>query len=145
MEKINAEVFITVAKLGSFRKAADKLGYTQAGISYIINSMEEQAGIKLFEREFGGVKLTQDGENLLPVMKQLYSCEQLVNQQIDKLKGLDTGHIRLLSFNTVIVCYLPKILRDFKAKYPGIDIELLACDSPAEAIEEIRNGNADCA
>ena len=66
MDKINAEVFVTVANLGSFKKAADKLGYTQAGISYIINSMEEQAGFRLFEREFGGVRLTQEGQALVP-------------------------------------------------------------------------------
>ncbi|MBR4882661.1 MAG: LysR family transcriptional regulator [Bacteroidales bacterium] len=76
MDKINAEVFVTVANLGSFKKAADKLGYTQAGISYIINSMEEQAGFRLFEREFGGVRLTQEGQALVPAMQRLYRYEQ---------------------------------------------------------------------
>ena len=97
MDKINAEVFVNVANLGSFKKAADKLGYTQAGISYIINSMEEQAGFKLFEREFGGVRLTQEGRALLPSMQRLYSDEQSVREQVDQIRGLETGRIRLLS------------------------------------------------
>ena len=116
MEKINAEVFVTVAALGSYKKAADKLGYTQAGISYIINSMEEQAGMKFFEREYGGVRLTQEGKELLPSMQRLYQDEQIVREQVDKIRGLDTGEIRVLAINTVIVCYLPEILKEFKER-----------------------------
>ena len=48
MEKLNAEVFLKVVETGSFKKAADVLNYTQAGVSYIINAMEEEYGIKLF-------------------------------------------------------------------------------------------------
>lgn len=143
MEKINAEVFVTVANLGSFKKAADKLGYTQAGISYIINSMEEQAGFRLFEREFGGVRLTPEGEALLPSMKRLYQDEHIVRERVDQLRGLERGRIRLLSINTVIVCYLPDILDAFKARYPGIQIELSACDSHEDATEIILEGEAD--
>ena len=45
MEKLNAEVFVTIARLGSYSKAAEKLGYTKAGIRYIVSSMEEVIGI----------------------------------------------------------------------------------------------------
>lgn len=143
MEKINAEVFVTVANLGSFKKAADKLGYTQAGISYIINSMEEQAGFRLFEREFGGVRLTQEGEALIPTMKKLYQDEQMVRERVDQLRGLEKGRIRLLSINTMLVCYLPDILDAFKTRYPGIEIELSACDSYVDATKIILEGEAD--
>ena len=145
MEKINAEVFVTVAALGSYKKAADKLGYTQAGISYIINSMEEQAGMKFFEREYGGVRLTQEGKELLPSMQRLYQDEQIVREQVDKLRGLDTGEIRVLAINTVIVCYLPEILKEFKERYPGITIEVFDCDSPERATDLLVNNSADCA
>ncbi|MBQ6401752.1 MAG: LysR family transcriptional regulator [Firmicutes bacterium] len=144
MEKINAEVFITVAELGSFKKAADKLGYTQAGISYIINSMEEQAGFRLFEREFGGVRLTQEGRTLLPAMQRLHRDEQIVGEQVDQIKGLERGRIRVLSINTVIVCYLPDILSEFKEQYPGIEIELSECDSHEKATRLILDSEADC-
>lgn len=144
MEKINAEVFVNVATLGSFKKAADKLGYTQAGISYIINSMEEQAGFRLFEREFGGVRMTEEGRTLLPFMQRLYREEQIVRERVDQLRGLEKGHIRLLSINTVIVCYLPEMLKRFREMYPGIEIELSSCDSYEEATKMILSGEADC-
>ena len=86
MDKINAEVFVTVATLGSYKMAADKLGYTQAGISYIINAMEEQAGMKFFEREYGGVRMTQEGKELLPSMQRLYQDELIVREKVDKIR-----------------------------------------------------------
>ena len=76
MERINAEVFMTIVKLGSLSRAADKLGYTKAGISYIVNNMEETAGFKFFEREYGGVRLTPEGQELLPAMQRVYEAEQ---------------------------------------------------------------------
>lgn len=144
MTRTNAEVFLTVVRLGSYRKAADKLGYTQAGISYIIKNMEESIGLKLFEREFGGVKLTPEGKHILPEIKRMYDCEQSLETKIDALKGLTTGQIKILSFNTVIVCWLPEILRGFKEQYPGIDIEILSCENNIQAMQMLKNHEADC-
>ena len=144
MDRINAEVFINIARLGSYRKAADALGYTQAGISYIVSTMEEQAGFPMFVREYGGVRLTPEGEALLPYMKQLFEYEQAVREQMDNMKGLARGHIRLISFNTVIVCWLPDILRGFKEKYPGIEITVTTCEGPSQGIRMLLEGEADC-
>lgn len=144
MDKINAEVFITVAKCGSYRKAAEKLGYTQAGISYIIKNMEEQAGIDFFIREFGGVRLTPEGDAILPYMHNLYQYEETVKTKIDELKGLITGHIRLISFTTILVCWMPQILKGFKEKYPGITIEVTSCEGPSQGVNMIYENEADC-
>lgn len=144
MERINAEVFVTISQLGSYRKAAEKLGYTTAGISYIVRNMEEQAGFHLFIREYGGVRLTPEGKTLLPFMLKFFEYEQAVDEQIARMKGLETGYIRLISFNTVIVCWLPSILRGFKEKYPGIEIQLSSCEGPAKGIYMIQNNQADC-
>ena len=110
MEKVNVEVFMNIVRLGSYSKAAEKLGYTKAGISYIVTGMEETAGFKLFNREYGGVRLTPEGEALLPHMQRLYEQEQNLREQMDRIKGLETGHVRVISFNTVLVCWFPDIL-----------------------------------
>lgn len=92
MERINAEVFVEISRLGSYRKAAEKLGYTTAGISYIVDNMEEYAGLHLFVRKYGGVRLTSDGKALLPFMQKLFEYEQIVDEQIDRIKGIETGN-----------------------------------------------------
>lgn len=60
------EAFLHIAETGSFKQAAHDLGYTQAGISYLISSMERELGIPLFVRDYGGAHLTSEGAELLP-------------------------------------------------------------------------------
>ena len=60
------EAFVTVAKTGSFKKTAEILGYTQAGVSYMMSSLEQEMGTALFTRDHSGARLTADGRNLLP-------------------------------------------------------------------------------
>ena len=75
MDKINTAVFLKTAETLNFRKTADELGYTQAGVSYIISTMEEELGLPLFIREYGGVKLTSEGRALLPQLQHLSSLD----------------------------------------------------------------------
>lgn len=144
MDRINAEVYLAIARLGNYSRAADELGYTKAGISYIVNNMEEELGFKIFTREYGGVRLTPEGEAVLTNMQRLFEDERAIREQADRIRGLETGHIRLISFNSVIVCWMPEILKSFKAKYPGIDIELASCEGPAEGMRRLREGDCDC-
>ena len=144
MDQFNAEVFVAIAKLGSYSAAAEKLGYTTAGVRYIVNSMEENAGFRIFIREYGGMRLTPEGENILPFMQRILESQNTLLEQIDRINGLETGHIRLIAFNTIIVCWMPEILRGFRERYPGIEIELSSCEGPAEGIRMILNNEADC-
>ena len=109
--KINATVFLTVAETGSFRKAADELGYTQAGISYIIAAMEEASGCSLFLREHGGVRLTPEGELLLPQIRQLQAWERHFTQTVNEIHGLEKGTLRVQIFDSVSVHWIRKARR----------------------------------
>ena len=60
------EAFVLAAETGSFKSTAEQLGYTQAGISYMMSSLESEMGTALFARDHSGVRLTEDGRNLLP-------------------------------------------------------------------------------
>ncbi len=142
--KINATVFLTVAETGSFRKAADELGYTQAGISYIIGAMEEEAGCSLFLREHGGVRLTPEGELLLPQIQQLQAWERRFTQTVNEINGLQKGTLRVQIFDSVSVQWIPKILREFCNDYPGIKVELVTEENSRRAAEMVLNGEADC-
>lgn len=144
MDKVNATVFLTVTETGSFRKAADLLGYTQAGISYIISAMEETAGCSLFLREHGGVQLTPEGEILLPKIRQLQAWERSFTQAINEIHGLENGILRVQIFDSVSVHWVPEILRKFCRDYPGIKVELIAEENNRRAEEMILNGEVDC-
>lgn len=144
MEKINAKAFLKVAETGSFRKASDELGYTQAGISYIIGSMEEEMGLTLFLRERNGVRLSPEGLALLPHMKQYEIWESHLQQAINDLKGLELGTLRVLIFNSISVHWIPGILSRFLNDYPHIQVELITEEDSAHAEQMVLSGEVDC-
>lgn len=145
MEKINSSVFLKVAETGSFRKAAEELGYTQAGISYIIGAMEEETGLTLFVREHGGVVLSPEGKTLLPYFQQIEATDRLFSQAVSELQGLEKGTVKVLIFNSISVHWIPGILSRFLDDYPGIKVELTTEEDSAKAEEMVLNGSVDCA
>ena len=144
MEKVNAEVFLRVVETGSFKKAADLLNYTQAGVSYIINAMEEEYGLKLFYREHGGVRLNENGRELLPLIRQLDRDEHFIREKINAIKGLSSGTVRVSTFNSVYIRWLPGILRCFEEKHPGIRVEVISCEDNIENERMIFSREVDC-
>ena len=119
------ETFVWVASLGSFRKAAERLHTTQPAISARISGLEEELGVKLFEREGGSspIMLTSKGKELLPyVEKILYQTEQL-----KKRAGLSTaysGVLRLGVSETIVNTWLPDFLSRLNKDMPNLDVEM---------------------
>ena len=144
VDKINANVFLTVAKTGSFRRAADLLGYTQAGGSYIISSMEQETGLHLFAREHSGVRLSEEGEALLPQMKQLDIWERHFQQTVTELNGLKRGNLRVQIFDSISIHWIPGIVRTFRDDYPGVQLELISEEDSTRQEEMVRSGEVDC-
>ena len=144
MDKINTAVFLKTAETLNFRKTADELGYTQAGVSYIISTMEEELGLPLFIREYGGVKLTSEGRALLPQFRELAAAERLLKDRVDDLKNLDAGEIRVLVFYSISLHWVPEILERFHRDYPNIRVRLISCDETLPAQEMARRREVDC-
>ena len=65
MDAKKLQVILNTAKIGSINKAAEKLGYTQSGLTYLINSIEEEIGISLLNRSHMGISLTDEGNEPL--------------------------------------------------------------------------------
>lgn len=144
MEKINTEVFLQVVKTGSFKSAAQELGYTQAGISYIISAMENEIGIRLFIRKHGGVELSHEGKILLYYIEQIHNSERLFQAKVDELNNLDVGTVSVRSFNSVSTHWLPAIIETFTKKHPNIRIIPVSCENDAEAEKMVYDQNVDC-
>lgn len=144
MDRNAVQVFITVAEEQSFRKAANKLGYTQAGISYIIQSMEEEAGLTFFLRDRTGVQLSPEGQRILPHIRQLEMDNRVLQQTIGELKGLEKGTIKVGIFDSVAIHWIPGILQRFNNDYPGIELELITEEDNHKMEDLVRTGELDC-
>ena len=135
--------FIQTVEYGSFTKAAEILNYSQSGISRMISDLEREWNITLLERNRSGVKLTSDGIRVLPYVKSLCAEYQKLQMQVDDIRGVQSGIIRIGTFSSVAAHWLPNIIRAFQKDYPGIDYELLLGDY-TEIEEWIYTGRVDC-
>lgn len=143
MNILKYQAFIKTVECGSFTKAAEKLNYTQSGISRMICDLENEWNLTLLERSRNGVRLTSDGSVLLPYALDLCEEYRKLEMQVDALHGLESGIIRLGTISSIATHWLPKIIGAFQKDYPGIDYELLLGDY-TEIEEWISEGRVDC-
>ena len=120
--------FVKAVEYGSFTRAADALNYTQSGISRMINDLESEWGITLFERGRAGITLTSDGLKLLPQLQRICNEHELLMMQIEDLHDIESGIIRIGTFSSVATHWLPNMIKYFRKDYPGIDFEMLLGD-----------------
>ncbi len=135
--------FVKTVELGSFTKAAEALSYSQSGISRMIADLETEWQLSLLERGRAGVRLTADGQALLPYAQRLCEAYEAIQSEVDRLCGLETGRLRIAAIPAAASHWLPNILREFQRDCPGVEYELLPGDSAAvEAL--LTGGRADC-
>ena len=139
------DAFLTVARLGSFKAAAEELGYTQAGISYLVNALEKELGLTLFLREYGGVHLTTEGREVLGLVQAINADEHALAARVRELADREGGLVRVGAFTSVAIEWFPSIARAFLDQYPKIDLKLLCIDDEEELVNAVWEGRADCA
>ncbi|MEG1593138.1 MAG: LysR family transcriptional regulator [Oscillibacter sp.] len=136
------EAFVRAVELGSLSKASEELGYTQSGISHMMQSLEEEVGFSLMVRTSSGILPNTEGELLLPIIRQLLSTNESLEQYIAKIKGVDIGRIRIASFSSVATYWLPTIIGEFQKDFPNVEIQIL--EGGAEAVNTMMvNREAD--
>ncbi|TIU28921.1 MAG: LysR family transcriptional regulator, partial [Mesorhizobium sp.] len=114
------ETFLLVATLGSFRKAAERLNTTQPAVSTRIAGLEKALGAKLFERHSGTVKLTAEGQRLLPpAQRVLHVAERLQLMANSLSETSETARVlRLGVAETIVHTWLPDFLKELQASHP---------------------------
>lgn len=113
-----------IVELGSFTRAADALGYTQAAVSQMIRSLEDEYKITFFIRSRSGIRLTPEGEALYPIICSIVSGISLLSAKASEFSSLDSGEIKIGASSALSLNILPDLLRKFNLKYPGIRFEL---------------------
>jgi len=135
--------FLKTVEYGSITKAAEILSYSQSGVSRMIQDIEKEWGLSLLERSRGGVRLTSDGMKLLPYIQSLCTEYEALQKQVQELKGMESGLIRIGTFSSAATHWLPNIIREFQKDYPNIEYELLLGDY-TEIETWIQEGRVDC-
>ena len=122
MDLKNLRTFIQVAELGSFTKAAQRLGFSQPAVTFQIKQLEAELDVRLFERVRHTVALTQQGREVLGYAYQMTQLTQALNRDLHAA-GEVTGHIHLAMADS-LVGLLGRAFRDFWRDYPGIRLKI---------------------
>ncbi|MBE5949825.1 MAG: LysR family transcriptional regulator [Lachnospiraceae bacterium] len=117
--------FLKIVELGSLSKAAEALGHTQSGITHILHSLEEDLGFSLMTRSRSGITLTHEGKLLLPLLQDVVNADKKLQREIKNLKHSDKNTIRIGTFTSVAVNWLPDIIKEFQSLHADCKFELI--------------------
>jgi DNA-binding transcriptional LysR family regulator len=119
------QYFVEIANLGSFTKAAEKLLVAQPAISKSIQKLEDELQLTLFDRSERAVALTPEGQALLVHARAILSRVEEAHKEMEELRGLEKGEIRIGLPSMFGSYYFPQIITEFKKKYPALNISVV--------------------
>lgn len=143
MELKQLKTFELVAKLGSFTQAAEELNYAQSSVSWQVRSLEEELGVKLFERLGGQVALTKAGEKLLSYAEQILQLSQQAKEDVGN-STIPQGVLVIGAPESLSVFRLPSLLQEYGRRYPQVEI-ILKLTPYDQGLSWLRNNNIDLA
>lgn len=128
MSLIKYEIFNRVVELESLTKAGEELNLSQSAVSHAIASLESEWGFSILNRGRTGISLTVNGKIILAYIREILRWNNEMMQKVAQINGLEIGTVRIGTFSSVSVQWLPHMLREFSKQYPSIEIQLLEGD-----------------
>ncbi|HZE35502.1 MAG TPA: selenium metabolism-associated LysR family transcriptional regulator [Candidatus Eisenbacteria bacterium] len=144
MDLRQLEIFVKVAELKSFSKAAQALRLTQPTISEHIRTLEQELGVRLLDRLGRGAEATRAGQLLLSHATRMLQLQRETLQAMDSFQGRLAGDLHVAASTIPGEYVLPSLIGRFKEKFPDIVISLLIGDSRA-VVDWVIDGRAEVA
>jgi len=144
MDLATLNAFIAIAEMGSFSEAAERLHLTQPAVSKRIASLEQQLGVRLFDRLGREVSLTESGRALLPRAYQILNVLDDTRRALTNLNGEISGRLTLATSHHIGLHRLPPLLRAFTRAHPKVALDIQFLDSEV-AYDEVLHGRAELA
>lgn len=127
------QVFHAVARQLSFTKAAEVLFMTQPAVTFQIKQLEEHFNTRLFDRGHGRISLTPAGELVLAYAEKILGLSGEMDVRLAEMTGEVGGSLLVGASTTIAEFLLPRILGEFKSKFPNVRPRLIVANS--ESIE----------
>ncbi|MEC0300659.1 selenium metabolism-associated LysR family transcriptional regulator [Peribacillus frigoritolerans] len=136
------KVFVTVIEQKNFSRAGDILNLSQPGVSLHIRNLENELGTKLIYRSPKQVQITEPGKILYRHAKQMLNHYETAKREINEFNNVVSGTMKIGASFTIGEYYLPKVLAEFAAQYPMVDIQIIISNSN-DVIQGIRSNKLD--
>lgn len=118
-----AATFLRVAELGSFSRAAEHLGYSQAAVTVQMKQLERELGTQLFERIGRRIRLTEDGARFIPYAQELLKAARNARTFVQGART-PSGRLRIGTAESLSISVLPPVLLQFHRLCPLVETSL---------------------
>lgn len=143
MDSKKLEILMTAADLGSFTKASEVVGYTQSGLTHMMDALEREVGFPLLQRNHSGIQLTEEGTRLMPAIRAFLQANANLENQIRAIAEKKTEVIRIAAYSSIAMHWMPEILYRFRRLCPEISVDLRMVDHALEPFELLESGQTD--
>ena len=143
MDSKKFEILMTAADLGSFSKASEIVGYTQSGLTHMMDALEREIGFPLLRRNHSGIQLTQQGAQLMPAIREFLQANANLENQIRTIAEKKSEVIRIAAYASIAMHWVPEILYRFRRLCPEVNVDLRMVDHALEPFELLESGQTD--
>ncbi len=144
MDSKKITALLLAVEKGSLTAAATELGYTQSGLTHMMNALEQELGLNLLVRNKNGVHLSPAGQALKSRMLTFQNAAQELEDEAALLKKRSSSTLRLGAYSSVASRWLPAIVASFRAAEPGTEVTIDVGGIP-DIYEKLKNDQLDCA
>ncbi len=134
--------FLAVAELGSFKAASDAIHISQSALSRRVAKLEDAIGVVLLERTTRRVELTPIGRSFVPKLRNIIDNLGGALFDIEEIHKQISSVITLVCVPSIVAHFLPDVIREFRSRYPEIQIRILD-QASASIVENIERGIGD--
>lgn len=124
MDTKKLEALIAAVELGSFTRAAEVLGYTQSGLTHMMNSLEKDIGFTVLVRGRSGVHLTPAGQRILPLVRECLSGSAALEREIALINSHKEDSVRVAAYESIARHWLPEIIQQFRREHPDVTVDI---------------------
>ena len=139
MELRHLRYFVVVAQEVNFTRAAQRLRIAQPALSSQIKKLEQELGVRLFERAGRGVRLTEAGQLLLQEARHHFAQIEQTVRAVQETGYGEVGRLSLGFIPAASNSVLPPILREFRNRFPKVELFLREM-MPDKAVQELHDG-----
>ena len=144
MDSKKVHALLLAVERGSLTSAAAELGYTQSGLTHMMNALEEELGLNLLVRSKNGVRLSPAGLALKPQMQAFLESSHMLEEEAEHLRQRSSSTLRLGAYSSVASHWLPMIVAAFRSVDPNIEVTIDVGGIP-DIYEKLKSDQLDCA
>lgn len=121
--------FVRVAEEASFTRAAKRLAVSQPSLTIQITQLEEELGLRLFDRTTRRVRLTSNGEEFLPIARRLLDDLRGAIAEVRAVAECRRGRVTVAALPSIAASLMPNIVIQYSALYPAVAVHLHDCNA----------------